>query len=375
MPVSIKIVSSKSDVMRFIQAQWNFYHGDPNFVPPILMDRKKLLDREKNPFYKHSEMEMFLAERDGKVVGRIAAIANYRHNEIHNDKIGFFGFFECEDNKDTAKALLDAAADWLRKKGRSDMRGPVNPSMNDEVGLLVEGFNEPPVVLMTYNPKYYANLLEGYGLEKIKDLYAYRLRHKDYRTEKLSRLTDVIRERYKVTLRNFDFRNKEQFRRDVEDIKRIYNQAWEPNWGFVKLTDEEFDFLVADLKQIANPEFVYIAESEGQTAGFLLALPNINRALIHNKRGSLLGALWCLLTKKKKIDAVRIVVMGVLPEFKNRGLDAYMYNEIGARTERHGMTWGEASWILEDNIEMNKAAVRTMNGERYKTYRIYQKAL
>lgn len=375
MPVSIKIVSSKSDVMRFIQAQWNFYHGDPNFVPPILMDRKKLLDREKKPFYKHSEMEMFLAERDGKVVGRIAAIANYRHNEIHNDKVGFFGFFECEDNKDTAKALLDAAADWLRKKGRSDMRGPVNPSMNDEVGLLVEGFNEPPVVLMTYNPKYYANLLEGYGLEKIKDLYAYRLRHKDYRTEKLSRLTDVIRERYKVTLRNFDFRNKEQFRRDVEDIKRIYNQAWEPNWGFVKLTDEEFDFLVADLKQIANPEFVYIAESEGQTAGFLLALPNINRALIHNKRGSLLGALWCLLTKKKKIDAVRIVVMGVLPEFKNRGLDAYMYNEIGARTERHGMTWGEASWILEDNIEMNKAAVRTMNGERYKTYRIYQKAL
>lgn len=375
MPVSIKIVSSKSDVMRFIQAQWNFYHGDPNFVPPILMDRKKLLDREKNPFYKHSEMEMFLAERDGKVVGRIAAIANYRHNEIHNDKVGFFGFFECEDNKDTAKALLDAAADWLRKKGRSDMRGPVNPSMNDEVGLLVEGFNEPPVVLMTYNPKYYANLLEGYGLEKIKDLYAYRLRHKDYRTEKLSRLTDVIRERYKVTLRNFDFRNKEQFRRDVEDIKRIYNQAWEPNWGFVKLTDEEFDFLVADLKQIANPEFVYIAESEGQTAGFLLALPNINSALIHNKRGSLLGALWCLLTKKKKIDAVRIVVMGVLPEFKNRGLDAYMYNEIGARTERHGMTWGEASWILEDNIEMNKAAVRTMNGERYKTYRIYQKAL
>lgn len=319
MPVSIKIVSSKSDVMRFIQAQWNFYHGDPNFVPPILMDRKKLLDREKNPFYKHSEMEMFLAERDGKVVGRIAAIANYRHNEIHNDKVGFFGFFECEDNKDTAKALLDAAADWLRKKGRSDMRGPVNPSMNDEVGLLVEGFNEPPVVLMTYNPKYYANLLEGYGLEKIKDLYAYRLRHKDYRTEKLSRLTDVIRERYKVTLRNFDFRNKEQFRRDVEDIKRIYNQAWEPNWGFVKLTDEEFDFLVADLKQIANPEFVYIAESEGQTAGFLLALPNINSALIHNKRGSLLGALWCLLTKKKKIDAVRIVVMGVLPEFKNRG--------------------------------------------------------
>lgn len=375
MPVSIKIVSSKSDVMRFIQAQWNFYHGDPNFVPPILMDRKKLLDREKNPFYKHSEMEMFLAERDGKVVGRIAAIANYRHNEIHNDKVGFFGFFECEDNKDTAKALLDAAADWLRKKGRSDMRGPVNPSMNDEVGLLVEGFNEPPVVLMTYNPKYYANLLEGYGLEKVKDLYAYRLRHKDYRTEKLSRLTDVIRERYKVTLRNFDFRNKEQFRRDVEDIKRIYNQAWEPNWGFVKLTDEEFDFLVADLKQIANPEFVYIAESEGQTAGFLLALPNINSALIHNKRGSLLGALWCLLTKKKKIDAVRIVVMGVLPEFKNRGLDAYMYNEIGARTERHGMTWGEASWILEDNIEMNKAAVRTMNGERYKTYRIYQKAL
>lgn len=375
MGINIRAVVSKADVTTFIKCQWNFYQGDRNWVPPLLMDRQKLLDTKKNPFYKHSQMQLFLAEENGKVVGRIGAIINDNHNITHEDKVGFFGFFECINRQDVANALFDTAANWLRERGMSHIRGPVNPSMNDECGLLVEGFDSPPVILMTYNPSYYAALIEAYGFAKEKDLYAYILHNKNYQSEKMKRLVNLVRERTGVKIRSMDFKNKAQFKKDVQTLKDIYNQAWEKNWGFVKFTDEEFDFLAGDLKQIADPNLVLIAELEGKPIGFCLALPDINEALIHNKSGGIIGGLWHLLTKQKKISLVRIIVLGVLKEYRRTGIDTVLYADIADRAHDRGIDKGEASWILEDNEAMNRALTHTMQAERYKNYRMYQKAL
>lgn len=374
--MSVKIIALEpGDTTRFIKSQWAFYNGDPNWVPPLIMDRKKLLNVNKNPFYKHAEMQLFLAERNGTVVGRIAAIVNDRHNEEHHDKVGFFGFFECEADQQTASALFDAAGTWLKARGMTDIRGPVNPSMNDESGLLIDGFDGPPVVLMTYNPPYYAGLIEGAGLTKIKDLHAYLIRQETFRSEKLLRLAELIKQRNGITFRSINLKDKAQFRADVDMVKKIYNDAWEKNWGFVKMTDEEFEFMAADLKQIADPDYVFFAEIKGKVAGFILCLPDINRSLIHNKRGGILGGIYHLLTKAKKIDLLRIVILGVLPEYRRLGIDAAMYHEIGRRGELKGIRAGEASWILEDNEMMIRGLTQVMHSERYRTYRLYQKPL
>jgi len=366
---------TKGDTLRFIKAQWLFYKDDPNWVPPMLMDRKKLLNVHKNPFFKHSQIQLFLAEHDGQIVGRIAAIINDNHNKEHADKVGFYGFFECINDQGVATSLLTAAEQWLRDKGMDTVRGPVNPSLNDECGLLVDGFSGPPVILMTYNPPYYAQLIEGAGYEKSQDLYAYLLRNENYVSDKMKRLFDMVVKRNQLVFRGLDFKNKDQFKTDVNTIKYIYNEAWEKNWGFVKFTDEEFDFLAADLKQIADPNLVFIVESKGRVAGFCLALPDVNQSLIHNKRGGLLQGAYHLLTKSKKIDLCRIIVLGVLPEFRNTGIDAAIYMEIGERAKRRGILLGEASWILESNEMMNKGLTSTMQGERYRTYRLYDKGL
>lgn len=371
----IIVVKTQSDLKRFIKSQFNFYKNDENFVPPLMMDRLKLLNKDKNPFFKHSKMELLMIEDNGKITGRIAAIINDNHNKTHNDKVGFFGFFECENNQETANILFDEASKYLKSNGMTEMRGPVNPSMNDESGLLIDGFDSPPVVLMTYNPKYYIDLIEGYGLSKIKDLYAYHLINEEYVSEKLERMQSIVRKRNSLTIRSMNFSNKKQFKQDVETLKYIYNNAWEPNWGFVKMTDEEFDFLANDLKTIADPDYALIAEINGKPAGFALALPDINQCLIHNKNGSLLPGIWHLLTKKKKINLLRIIVLGILPQYQRTGADAVLYWELGTRGKPKGIEYGEASWILEDNEMMNKGLTTTMLGKVYKTYRIYQKEI
>jgi GNAT superfamily N-acetyltransferase len=358
-----------SETLRFIKSQWLFYKNEKHWVPPMLMDRKKLLDTKKNPFYQHSQVQCFLAERNGQIVGRIAAIINGNHNKTHRDKAGFFGFFDCINDQEVANGLFRAAEAWIRERGMDEMRGPVNPSMNDECGLLIDGHDGPPVMLMTYNPQYYAGLIEGAGYHKAQDLYAYLLRNENFASEKIPRLFDAIVKRYDLTFRSLNL--KGGFKADVAAIKDMYNRAWEDNWGFVKFTDAEFDFLAADLKQVVNPEFVFFVESKGRPAGFCIALPDINQTLIHNRNGGTLGGVWHLLTKKSKIDLVRIVVLGVLPEFRGTGIDAALYMEIANRAKKQGILKGEASWILESNEMMNKGLTQTMNGERYRTYRIY----
>lgn len=374
--MNIRRITSTKDKRAFIRMMWDVYAGDPNWVPPLEMDRFKLINEEKNPFYKHSEVAFFVAEHSGKIVGRIAGIVNHNHNKFHNDTTGFFGFFECINDANVATALLKAAEEFVRSKGMTSIQGPFNPSTNDECGLLIDGFDSPPVLLMTYNPHYYIDLIERAGYMKAMDLYAWRLTTGGAKSEKLIRVTSRLQERSGVIIRSF---NANDFNGEIERLKYIYNNAWEKNWGFVPFTDEEFDFLATDLKQIYDPDIILITEKNSVPIGFALSLPNINESLISGieiPRGlmNLPVTLWNLLTKKKRIRGVRIFVLGVLKEYRGLGIDGIMYAETIQRAEAKGYSWGEASWILENNDAMNRA-LTMMNGKQYKTYRIYEKPL
>ncbi len=373
--ITIRQLSTKADKRRFVRMMWDIYAGDPNWVPPLEMDRMKLIDEVKNPFYSHADSGWWLAERNGKPVGRIAAIVNHNYNEVQNEKAGFFGFFESINDFSVASALFREAEGWLRGRGMNVVYGPANPSSNDEYGLLVEGFNRPPVLLMTYNPPYYASLIEQNGFIKDQDLYAWLLSQDTARSEKLARVSSALATRGKVTVRPM---NTKQFNAEVERIKQIYNNAWE-NVGFVPFTDAEMDFLAKDLKQIYDPELVLFAEVDGKAVGFALSLPDVNQAF-HTGTSIPRGAMnlpvgiWKLMTKKKAIDTVRIIVLGVLKEYRGRGVDAMLYSETMNTAKRKGYHYGEASWVQETNVPMNRAA-EMMNGVRYKTYRVYRKPL
>lgn len=376
MAVTVHTLSAVEAAQRraFVRLQWRFYRTDPLWVPPVRSEVEKLLDPQRNPFFQHALIQLFIAERGGELVGRIAAIVNWLHNETHRDTVGFFGFFESVPDPEVAAALVEAAADWLRRHGCTAMRGPVNPSMNDECGLLVEDFTRPPVIMMPYNPPYYAGLLERCGFQKAKDLLAYWLTE-SFLSEKLRRGQELVRSRLRLQVRGMDFHNRQLFREDVERIKYIYNRAWEPNWGFVRLTDAEMEYLVAGLKQVADPELALFAFRNGEAIGFALALPDINQVLRYNRSGSLLGALWHFATKRKRIDTMRILILGVLPEYQRQGVDSVLYYELGIRGLRRGIRSAEASWVLEDNWAMRNPLEKLLNAQLYKRYRIYEMPL
>ena len=368
--VTIRPVRSKADERRFIDFIYTHYHDSEHWVPPLRMERRKLIDTRKNPFYRHAERELFLAERAGRVVGRIGAIVNHNHNRHHSDRVGFFGFFESIDDQAVAAALFEAARGYLRGRGMDAMRGPANPSVNDEYGLLVEGFDLPPAVMMPYNPPYYARLLEGCGLRKAKDLYAFRgATQTTLDVPKIKRANEIFKKRSGLTYRSLDMKD---YPAEIERIKLIYNRAWQGNWGEVPMTDEEFDALAKDLKPVVRPELVIIAETaEGAVAGFGLSLPDINIALKDNRGGGLLRGLWYLFTRRSRIDLSRILVCGVLPEYRRTGAAGVLFYELAARAHELGYRRGEASWILEDNVMMIRAA-EAMQSRKDKTYRIYQ---
>lgn len=371
--VQVRPVRTRADERRFLDFIYTHYRDSEHWVPPLRMERRKLIDTRKNPFYRHAERELFLAERAGRVVGRIGAIVNHNHNRRHNDRVGFFGFFECVDEHAVAAALVEAARGYLRGRGMDAMRGPANPSVNDEYGLLVEGFDGPPAVMMPYNPPYYATLLEGCGLRKARDLYAYLITTPEtLGNARLKRAHEVFQKRSGLTYRSLDMKD---FPAEIQRIKKVYNRAWQGNWGEVPMTDEEFDALAADLKHVVMPELVLFAETPaGEVAGFALTLPDINIPLKANRNGGLLRGLWLLLTRRSRIDFCRVLVLGVLPEHQRSGAAGVLFYEYAIRTAKLGYRGGEASWILEDNLMMNRAA-EMMGGRRYKTYRIYEREI
>lgn len=363
----VRPVRTKNDVTTFIRFLWHIYKDYPAWVPPLTMDRRKLMDTRKNPFYRHADVEFYVAELHGKTVGRIAAIVNHNHNKEHGDKVGFFGFFECVNEQPVANALFDTVRKFLVSKGMTTMRGPANPSVNDEYGMLIEGFGLSPTLLMPYNPPYYVTLIENYGFKKAKDLYAYLLSQDTVYSDRLERANSIVKKRQGLTIRPIDMKH---FNEDVNRVKEIYNKAWAKNWGAVPMTDAEIDAMAVDLKPIIVPELVLFAEINGKTIGFALSLPDINIALKYNKQGGLLSGLYHLYTKKNKIDLVRIIVLGVLPEHQSSGAAGVLFYETAARAKKLGYHYGEASWVLEDNEAMNHSA-EIMNGKITKKYRLY----
>ena len=335
-----------------------------------------LLSRTKNPFFEHAQAEYFIAERDGVVVGRIAAISNRLHNETHGDRVGFFGFFESIDDQAVADALLTAAAEWCRALGHDVLRGPASFSVNDECGLLVAGFDSPPTLMMPHNPRYYIVLLERAGFTKAKDLWVYQGGSEERYVpvpERLARATELIRQRQGITLRAL---NMKDFEGEVERIKELYNSAWVKNWGFVPMTEREIDHLAEQFKPVVIPELVPMAEKDGKLIGFGIALPDLNVVFRKNRSGRLfpmiLKLLWAL--KARRIRRARILLLGVLPEHQGKGIDAMLYHWIWTKSGERGIYWGEAGWILEDNPAMN-AGLEKMTFRVYKTYRLYDRRI
>jgi GNAT superfamily N-acetyltransferase len=338
-------------------------------VPPLRIAVKELVDREKHPFYRNAEAEFFLARREGRVVGRIAAILDRNYNRFHEEETGFFGFFECEEDGATARELLQTAETWLRARSAKVMRGPVNPSTNYECGMLVDSFDSPPMIMMPYNPSYYPRLMEEAGMVKSKDLLAYLSTPTTVDRVKIERVAARAVKNSGVQVRPIDMKN---FEREVECLWGVYNGAWQRNWGFVPMTHEEFARMGSEMKQVLKPEFVLIGEIDGKAIGFALALPDINQAL-KPAGGSLfpLGILK-ILYHQRLVRNLRVLALGVVEEYRTSGVAAAFYATLIRDSRRLGYQDCELSWILEDNVLMNRS-LEMMGAKRYKTYRIYER--
>ena len=376
MSLRVDAVEGRSGTRRFVDVPWRLKNEAwHNWIPPLRLVVADALDDRKNPFYRNAFRRLFVAERDGRVVGRVAAIENRGHNRHHDDRTGFFGFFECEDDPETAAALLGAAESWLRRRGLSTARGPINPSMNHESGLLVDGFETPPMVMTPWNPRYYGPLIESAGYAKAKDLLGY---HIPGRTEtmpvpeRVQRLAERTRKRTGVTFRELDVAILEREARKVHDL---YGQAWANNWGFVPPSWDEFWHTAKDLKSVLVPDFSFVAEVDDEIVGFMLIARDINRILADNPTGRLWPTtLFKLLTRLHKVEQGRIVLLGMRSEYRNRGLFPLFAFEAARRGHAMGFDGAEASWILEDN-ELLTAPLAAMNIEPYKCWRVYEKGL
>lgn len=369
--VRIEKVTSKKDLKAFIKFPWEVYKGDPNWVAPLIMDVKEKLDKKKNPFFEHSKMELFLAYKNGKITGRIAAIIDDMHNEFHDEKVVFFGMYECFDDLETSQALLDQVVAWGLERGMDTLRGPMNLSMNDECAFLLEGFDSPPMIMMTYNPPYYLDLMEKYGLVKVKDLYAFYMSAEEDMLKKIQGIVNEIKKKTNVSLRSVNMKKIDE---EVERIKYVYNNGWEKNWGFVPWTENEMDHMAKKLKTFADPDIVIIAEDKERPVGFAFALPNYNEVLIKlNGRLTPLAILKFLIYRRK-IESVRAVVFGIVKEYRQTGLSYLLYSEFEKNVKKRGYKWGETSWQLEDNDAINRF-VKSIGGEVYKKYRIFEKSI
>lgn len=373
--VRVRRVASRRDLARFIDFQYAHYAGNPNWVPQLRMDIQKTLNPQKNPFYEHGKIELFLAEDErDRVIGRIAGIVNGMHLKKYADGNGFFGFFECVEEYGVAERLFDAAGEWLRGQGLTGVRGPTNPSMNDVSGLLVTGFDRQPSIMMPYNPPYYPIYLERYGFTRAMTMWAYYIHKKYLSIDKLHRGVNLVyRRNPSITLRKLDMAH---FDRDAQMVLDIYNDAWSNNWGHVPMTPKEFAHLAKDLKQIVDPNIVFFLEDAGRPVAFSISLPNLNLALQHMDGRLLPFGLPQLLLRGKfgGIYECRTLLMGVIKEYQGMGLDAILNLQIMIEGPSHGYQASEMSWVLDSNQAMMNAVI-SYGGVMDKEYAMYERAL
>lgn len=369
-------VRTRSDIKRFIKLPRLIYQDDPQWVHPLIFERMRHFTPRHNPFFAHAEVQMLIAVKDGKEVGRISAHIDKNHLKHYGDKTGFFGYFESIEDEEVASTLLGSAEKWLKEREMRSIRGPFSFNINDESGLLIEGYDSPPILMMPHNPPYYARLIEKGGYHKIKDLFAYKYIIGDV-PEPSKQIAEQTKSLPELKIREIDMRN---FKREVRTMFEIFNSAWSENWGFIPMTPAEINHHAEEMRLIIDPELAVIAEVEGETVAIAVALPNLNEA-ISDLRGQLLP--WGIFKliyrlKLRHPKAGRLILLGITGEFRKKrkapGLSVLLYVEMDERSKRKGYEWGELSWTLEDNLKINRG-IELMGGVKYKTYRIYEKSI
>lgn len=373
----IEVVPVTTNKLRktFLKFPWSIYQNDAHWVPPLLLERKQFLDPKKNPFFKTGKAELFVAFQNGHPVGRISAHTFPRHNEIHKDRVGFFGFFETINNPIVAQELVRTAEQWLAKEGCTHIRGPMSFTINDEIGTLIDGFDSRPYILMGHNPTYYPRLLESCGLGKIKDLYAWSYKPGAI-TPAAVELADATRATPGLEMRSL---NMKKFEEEIRLLVKMFNEIWAQNWGFVPMTEEEVSHMAKELKPLIDPELTFFATVNGDPAALVLCLPDINE-LLATMNGSLFPLHWIKLLKKvvtRRWDGTRMAMLGVRKPYRGSAfgaLSVLMNVEIHLRGLKRGLQKAELSWTLEDNERINRG-IAFMGGKHYKTYRVYQKQI
>lgn len=369
--VEVTAVRTGRDRSDFIELPWRLYAGDPRWVAPLRLDVRERLDRKRNPFFLHSDAELFVARRGGLVVGRIAAIENRRHLEKFDDGAGFYGWFESENDPAVSEALFSSAQTWLRERGMTSMRGPANFSLNEEAGLLVKGHEFTPTLLSTYNPPWYADLHEQAGLAKVMDLFSFDLPVKSFGDSRIGRIAERVAKRENATVRSF---RKDDFAREIEHFQAIYNDAWSDNWGFVPMTDEEIRHMAKSLKPVLEPRLACFVEVGGEPVGFSLVLPDAN-SIIKRLNGRLFPfGIVRLLLGLRRVPGLRLLAMGVRRDFHNRGLDAVLYHDNFVNADALGKVDSDIGWVLESNTVMINT-IEKAGGTHARTHRLYEGAV
>lgn len=375
MSLKIQPVSTRGERKAWLGLPWQINAGDPCWVPPLRNQQRALAGFGKHAVFESCDIQQWLAIREGKAVGRIAAIENRPHNEFHGDRVGFFGFFECLNDPDAAAGLLTAAEDWLSDRDLTSSRGPMSPTINYELGTLIDGFGTPPYMLLTHNPSYYQSLIEGAGYEKSQDLFAYRADTSHLgdmkRDEKMASLDEMVRERFGVTARGMD---ASRFSAEVEMFLDIYNRALTKTWGYVPMSRREVLAMAAELKHLIVPELARVAEVEGKPVGVVFGLLDFNpRIKAIDGRLYPFGFIR-LLWNKRSIHRIRLVSTNVLPEYQSWGVGVTVARSLLQPALDHGVTDCEFSWVLESNT-LSRKTIEKGGAERYKTWRIFEKAL
>jgi len=368
--LTIQPVRDRVGVRRFIAYAYERNAADPHWIPPLRISERDRLTPSKNPFFAHADVQLLLAARGTRIVGRIAAIDDRLHNETHHDNMAMFGFFEAEDASAT-RALLEGVEAWAKARGRTDVRGPLNPSLNESAGLLIDGFDNDPMLMMPHNPPEYARYIELAGYRKVKDLFAWIYDLDREMPPVITRLADRVRERERIVMRRL---NVAAFAREVQRLREIYCDAWKHNWGFVPPTEAEFTRLATELKPIFDERAAICAEVDGHPVACAIAIPDINQALKGTDGRLFPRGLLRVLRRRKYIDQARLLLFGILSPYRKRGLFPLMLLELKRQLGDGPYRRAEFSWVLEDNLDINQPAEQ-YGARRYKTYRIYQKAL
>jgi GNAT superfamily N-acetyltransferase len=373
--LEIRPVADRRDMRRFIALPSTLYRNEPRWIAPLNMDMRKRLDREHNPFFDHAEAEYLMAWRDGQPVGRISAHIDHRLNEFQNNRWGLFGFFECEDSRETADALLGAAEAWLAQRNCDRMVGPMDFTTNDEVGLMIEGYERRPIILSSWHHPYYRELIEGYGFEKAVDwlMWSLHISGRSRVRDGIWRMAEKVESEHGIVCRPM---RKRDLDNEITRFLEVYNAAWERNWAAVPLTEAEVRHYAASLKPVLDENWAYLAErvDTGEVVGAALTLPDYNQVLAHLD-GRLLPFGWAkALYYRRKIDAVRVFALGVKPEYQHTGVAARFYQLHFEAAERTPQKGGEMGYILETNRPMNRA-MAGMGGEIVRRFRVYERSL